>query len=128
MSQMSNYLENALINGTLRNTQYTVPATVYLALYTSDPTDADSGAESAVGAYARQAVTFGAPSNGVSTNSADVTFPIVTSGSETITHFGIRDASSAGNLLYYGSLTTPRAIVTNNQLVFQSGQLSVTLA
>lgn len=45
MAEMSNYLENALINATLRNTSYTSPATVYLALYTSDPTDADSGTE-----------------------------------------------------------------------------------
>ena len=41
MAEMSNYLENALINATLRNTSYTTPTTVYVALYTSDPTDAD---------------------------------------------------------------------------------------
>jgi hypothetical protein len=75
MAEFSNYLENALINAVLRNTTYTSPATVYVSLYTSDPTDADSGTEVSGGSYARTAVTFGAPSNGVSTNSADVTFP-----------------------------------------------------
>ena len=45
MAEMSNYLENALINATLRNTGYTSPTTVYLALYTTDPTDADAGDE-----------------------------------------------------------------------------------
>ncbi len=45
MAEMSNYLENALINVTLRATAYTAPTTVYLALYTSDPTDADTGTE-----------------------------------------------------------------------------------
>jgi hypothetical protein len=72
MAEMSNYLENALINGTLRGTTYTAPTTTYLALYTSDPTDADTGTEITGGSYARQAITMGAPSNGVSTNSAGV--------------------------------------------------------
>ena len=64
MAEMSNYLENALINVTLRATGYTAPTTVYVALYTSDPTDADTGTECSGTSYARQAVTFGAPSNG----------------------------------------------------------------
>ena len=72
---MSNFLENALINATLRNTTYTSVATVYVSLWTTDPTDAGSGTEVSGGSYARTAVTFGAPSNGVTTNSADVTFP-----------------------------------------------------
>ncbi len=55
MAEMSNYLENALINATLRNTSYTSPTTVYVALYTSDPTDADSGTECSGTSYARQA-------------------------------------------------------------------------
>ena len=69
MSEISTYLENALINATLRNTTYTSVATVYVSLWTSDPTDAGSGTEVSGGSYARQAVTFGAPSSGVSTNS-----------------------------------------------------------
>ena len=67
---MSNFLENALINATLRNTTYTSVATIYVALYTSDPTDADTGTEVTGGSYARTSVTFAAPSNGVSLNSA----------------------------------------------------------
>jgi len=67
MAEMSNYLENALINATLRNTTYTSVATVYVSLWTSDPTDAGSGTEVSGGSYARTAVTFGAPSNGVTT-------------------------------------------------------------
>jgi len=75
MAEMSNHLENALINAVLRNTSYTSPTTTYLALYTSDPTDADTGTEITGGSYVRQAITFGAPSNGTSTNSAAVEFP-----------------------------------------------------
>ena len=66
MAEMSNFLENALINATLRNTTYTSVATIYVALYTSDPTDADTGTEVTGGSYARTSVTFAAPSNGVS--------------------------------------------------------------
>jgi hypothetical protein len=82
MAEMSNYLENALINATLRNTSYTSPATVYVGLYTTDPTDADTGTEVSGGSYARTAVTFGAPSNGVTLNSAAVEFPQATGHGE----------------------------------------------
>ena len=93
MAEMSNYLENALINATLRNTTYTSPATVYVALFTSDPTDAGSGTEVSGGSYARTAVTFGAPSNGVTTNSAAVEFPQCTSSWGTVGWIGIMDVS-----------------------------------
>ena len=127
MGQLSNYLENALINATLRGTAYTSPATVYLALYTSDPTDADTGTEVSGGAYARQSIAFGAPSNGVATNSANVNFPQATANWGTVSHIGIRDASTAGNLLYYAPLTTARSILTGDTLSFLTGQVSVTL-
>ena len=128
MAEFSNYLENALINAVLRNTSYTSPATVYVSLYTSDPTDADSGTEVSGGSYARTAVTFGAPSNGVSTNSADVTFPTATSGWGTVTHIGIHDASSAGNLLFHTPLDTSKTIDSGDIFKITSGNLSVTLA
>ena len=128
MAEMSNYLENALINATLRNTSYTSVATRYVALYTTDPTDADTGTEVTGGSYARTAVTFAAPSNGVSTNSADVTFPTCTAGWGTVTHIGLRDASTAGNLLYHTPLDTSKTIDTGDIFKISTGNLSVTLA
>jgi hypothetical protein len=128
MAEMSNYLENALINATLRNTSYTSPTTVYVALFTSDPTDAGSGTEVSGGSYARTAVTFGAPSNGVSTNSANVEFPTCTSSWGTITHIGIMDALTTGNLLYHTPLTTSKAIDVDDIFRITTGNLSVTLA
>jgi len=128
MAEMSNYLENALINVTLRATSYTAPTTVYVALYTTAPTDADTGTEVTGGAYARTSVTFGAPSNGVSTNSADVTFPTCTAGWGTVTHIGIRDASTAGNLLYHTPLDTSKTIDSGDIFKISSTNLSVTLA
>ncbi len=128
MAEMSNYLENALVNATLRNTAYTSPSAVYLALYTADPTDADSGTEVSGTSYARQAITFGAPSNGVSTNSAAIEFPQAGGSWGTVTHVGIRDASTAGNLLYHTALDASKTIATGDVFRVASGSLSVTLA
>jgi len=128
MAEMSNYLENALINVTLRATAYTAPTTVYLALYTTDPTDADTGTECSGTSYARQSITFGAPSNGVSTNSAAIEFPQAGGAWGTITHIGIRDALTVGNLLYHTPLDTSKTIATGDVFRIASGSLSVTLA
>jgi hypothetical protein len=128
MSEMSNYLENALINATLRNTSYTSPTTVYLALYTTDPTDADTGTECSGTSYARQSITFGAPSHGVSTNPAAIEFPQAGGSWGTITHIGIRDASTAGNLLYHTPLDASKTIATGDVFRVAIGSLSVTLA
>ena len=125
---MSNFLENALINATLRNTTYTSVATVYVSLWTSDPTDAGSGTEVSGGSYARTAVTFGAPSNGVTTNSADVTFPTATASWGTVGWIGINDALSSGNLLYHTALDTAKTIDSGDIFKISTGNLSVTLA
>ena len=128
MSEMSNFLENALINATLRATTYTSVATVYVSLWTSDPTDAGSGTEVSGGSYARTAVTFGAPSNGASLNSADVTFPTATASWGTVGWIGINDASTSGNLLYHTALDTAKAIDSGDIFKISTGNLSVTLA
>jgi hypothetical protein len=127
MAEMSNYLENALINATLRNTSYTSPSTVYVGLFTTDPTDAGTGTEVSGGSYARVAVTFGAPSNGVSTNSGAVEFAQATASWGTITHIGILDASTSGNLLYHTALDVSKAIDTGDIFKIAIGSLSVTL-
>jgi hypothetical protein len=128
MSEMSNYLENALINVTLRATTYTAPATVYVSLWTSDPTDAGSGTEVSGGSYARTAVTFAAPSNGVTTNNADVTFPTCTASWGVVGWIGINDALSSGNLLYHSPLDTSKTIDSGDIFKISTGNLSVTLA
>jgi hypothetical protein len=127
MAEMSNYLENALINATLRNTSYTSPSTVYVGLFTTDPTDAGTGTEVTGGSYARVAVTFGAPSNGVTTNSGAVEFAQATASWGTITHIGILDALTSGNLLYHTALDVSKAIDTGDIFKIAIGSLSVTL-
>lgn len=95
----SNYLEGKILNHVLRNTAYTSPTTVYACLYLNNgvgPTDEDKGQEVKGAGYARQAITFGAPSSpgGVSSNSADVTFPTATADYGTVGFVGIKDASN----------------------------------
>lgn len=128
MAEFSNFLENALINATLRATTYTSPATVYVSLYTSDPTDADSGTEVSGGSYARTSVTFDAPSNGVTQNSADVTFPTATGSWGTVSHIGVHDASTSGNLLFHTALDTAKTIDSGDIFKIETGNLTVTLA
>ena len=128
MSEMSNFLENALVNATLRNTTYTSPATVYVALFTTDPTDANTGTEVSGGSYARTSVTFAAPSNGAAASNADCTFPTATGSFGTVTHIGLFDASTSGNLLYHTPLDTSKLIETGDIFKIASGSLTVTLA
>ncbi len=125
---MSNYLENALINVTLRGTAYTAPTTIYVALYTSDPTDANTGTEVSGGSYARTSVTFAAPSNGASLSNADCTFPQATASWGTVGWIGLMDASTSGNLLYHTPLDVSKAIDTGDIFKIASGSLSVTLS
>lgn len=128
MAAISNYLEDALINATLRNTAYSSPTTVYVGLFTTDPTDAGSGTEVSGGYYARTAATFAAPSNGASSTNADVQFPQATGNWGTVTHFGLFDALTGGNLLYHGALTASKTIETGDVFKIASGNLTVTLA
>lgn len=125
---MSNYLENALINATLRNTSFTSPATVYLGLYTSDPTDANTGTEVSGGSYARVAITMGAPSDGVSLNTAAIEFAQATGSWGTVGWIGILDALTTGNLLYHTPLDVSKTISSGDIFKIAIGSLSVTLA
>jgi hypothetical protein len=94
---------------------------VYLALYTSNPTGADTGTEVSGAGYARQSITFGAPAaeGGKQTikNSAKIEFPVAESDWGTVTHIGIRDAATAGNLIAFAELSAPRTIQTGDRFV-----------
>jgi hypothetical protein len=122
----SNYLEDNLLNHVLRGIPYTPPAAIYVALFTTAPTEVTPGTEVSGGSYARQPVTFTAPSGGTCANVADVTFPIATLGWGIVTSFGLFDQGAAGNLLYYASLTAPRDVLVNDQIRFPASQLLVT--
>jgi hypothetical protein len=133
MAEMSNFLENALLNATLNATTYTAPATVYVSLWTSDPTDAGSGTEVSGGSYARTAVSFATASgtSGNVLNDADVTFPTATASWGTVGWIGINDSATSGgsdHLLYHTALDTSKTIDTGDIFKISTGNLSVTLA
>lgn len=131
MSAMNDYLEVAFLNHFLRNVSTTAPAAVYVGLFTADPTDTGTGSTELTGnAYARQQATFAAPVSpgGTCTTSADMTFPQATGSWGTVSHFGIFDASSGGNMLFYGAWTTPKTIATGDVFKVSAGSLTVTAA
>lgn len=103
---------------------------LYIALYTADPGETGAGTEATFGAYARQAVARSGAGWTVSgnqvSNAAAITFPEATSGSETITHFAIMTAVSAGDMLYHSTVDTSRAVSTGVTVEFAIGALVVT--
>lgn len=128
MAAKSYYLDNAILNAVLRNTSYTSPATVYVALFTVAPDPSGGGTEVAGAGYLRTAVTFGAPSNGVSSNSAPVAFPVAGGSWGTVQACAIFDDPTAGNMLYFGNLGTSKLVGAGDQINFIVGALSVTEA
>ena len=131
MGAFSHYLESALINATLKNTAYTSPVTVYLARFTADPTDANTGTEVSGGSYARQSIAFGSittNTNGSTvSNSAQVTFPTATAIWGTVTHYGIYDASTVGNLLYHDAWSVSRTVNNGDTAIVATAGLTLQL-
>jgi hypothetical protein len=119
------YLDDNFINVALRNTPFTPPATIYVALYTVAPGVGGGGTEVSGGGYGRQTVTFVAPINGQSSNVADILFPIAIAPWGTVVAFALLDASSGGNMLYFGNLSTPRNVLASDQVRFAVGQMLV---
>ena len=127
MPALGTYAEDKIINLMVRNTSWTPPTTVYLALYLTTPTAADVGTEVGGGGYLRQAIVFAAPSGGVCLSSADVTFPIALTSWGNVAYAAIRDASTGGNLLFYGNLVLPRFVSSGDVLKFLTGNVAITV-
>jgi hypothetical protein len=114
---MSDYLEVQLRAHIFRTASFTKPSGLFVSLHTADPTDAGTGTEVTGGSYARVARapldanwTAASGTDGITTNAAAVTYPAPTANWGTVTHFGIWDASTAGNLICYGPLGTSKTI------------------
>lgn len=127
----SNFLENELLDHVLGAATYTPPATVYIALFTAAPTDAGGGTEVTGGDYARVSVTnndtnWPAASSGVKNNGTEITFPTASANWGTIVAMGIFDASSGGNLLFWGDLSMSVAIDTSDTFTFPIGNVEIT--
>ena len=131
MSQASNWLEEAVLNFFFRNQSVAQPTALYLALYINDPTDADTGTEVSGGSYARQQVTFGAPiqtgDKGVISNNQKIEYPIATADWGNVSHWGVRSASTGGNLLCRGSFSKVENVQSGNRFTIETGNLQVTM-
>lgn len=132
----SDYLENAVVNATLRGASFPTPSALYIALFTADPTDANITANEVVGGwYARQDLAVGgainsaftSPSNGVTSNAKVITYPAVTDAQVTITHYGIYDSATGGNLLIHGPMTTAKTLLVDDVLSFAIGALQISV-
>lgn len=128
MAGKSDYLEDKILNHILRATASTAPADVFLGLLSAVPSDTGGGTEITGNAYARQDITFGAPSPaGTCANSIAVNFPAATPGAwATVVAVGVYDAVSAGNLLYWALLTPNQTVGINGILSFPIGQIVIT--
>lgn len=125
MSAMSDYLENEILDHILGTGSYTAPAAVYVGLSTGSFADDNSGTELSGSGYARVAATFSAAASGTTSNSAAIEFPAATGSWGTVSHFGIFDASTAGNLLIHGAFTASKTIASGDILKISAGDLDV---
>lgn len=128
MANLSDWAENALLDWLMGGASPTRPTTRYLALFTAAPSDSGGGTEVSGGGYARQAVTCGAAASGTCSNSGAVAYTASGANYGTVTHVGVFDALTAGNLLWHGALTASKTVNDGDTLNFAIGELDFTLA
>lgn len=144
MSALSDFLENKLIDQLFRAQSAPTTSTLYVGLLTAAPSDTGGGTEVSGGDYARVAVTSSlanwagtqsagstvasSGTGGQTSNNNAITFPTPAAGWGTVTHFGIYDASTSGNLLFYGQLTIAKTINQSDTVTFPAGSLTITFA
>lgn len=131
MAALSTYLRTKLADHVFRQTPYTPPATIYVSLHTANPTPVGTN-EVAGSGYGRSAVPatalFWLEAAGVVTNNVLITFPAPVGSWGTISHFGLWDSTTGGNLLVYGALTAAKAVDEENGVVFPVSYLTVTFS
>ena len=122
---LTNYLENKLIDHFLGTTSYTMPAAVYVGLFTVTPGEAAGGTEVTGGSYARQAATFTGAASGATSNDTNIDFTGMPAA--TTVAIGIFDASTSGNMLLYGSLTVNKTTDAGDTLRIATGDLDISI-
>ena len=131
MAGFSDYLEDKVLDHVFGGTAYTAPGTLYVGLYTAAPSDSGGGTEVSGGSYARKsmpAMTVSGTSPTEATNGAAVEFITATGTWGTVTHVGVFDASSSGNLLAWAALTASKTVSSGDVFRFDAGDLDITLA
>jgi len=125
---LSNTFETRVLTWLFTGDAVTRPSAFYIALFTSNPAEDASGTEVSTSgtAYARQSATFTVSGN-EATNSAAIEFPTATASYGTVSHIGVFDASTGGNLIAYAALTTSKAIDTGDVLRLPANDLDITM-
>lgn len=129
MSGLSTYLANKLLGWLDASAMGSAPADIYVALYNGDPTDAGSGGTevtTTIDASGRKAVTWGSPSGKAMSNSGDVDFGTADAGA-TVSHIGLFDASTSGNMVGSFALSPSRSVSTGDPVKFATGDLTFDL-
>lgn len=121
---MTDYLQNAVANATLRNTAYSSPGNVFATLYSTAPTESTVGTEIVANGYSRQSVTFSAPSAGSLSSNVAVTFTCSGNNWPVVTAFGVVDATTAGNILYFSGISG-RTVLVGDSVTFDSGNITI---
>lgn len=130
MSALSDYAEKLVLDWLMTTGTATRPTAWFVALYTAAPSDSGGGTEVTGGGYSRKAVTFNAASTpgGTTSNSNIVSWTAAGASYGTVTHVGIFDASTGGNLLWQGSLSASKTVADGDTIQFAAGNLTLTLA
>ena len=140
MAAMTDYLENKLIDQLFRAQAFTFPTGLHVGLLTAAPSDTGGGTEVSGNAYARQnlapsltnwagtqaaaSTTASTGNTGTTSNNVAITFPTPTASWGTVTHFGVWDAATTGNLLVYGALNIAKTINQGDTVTFPISSLS----
>lgn len=122
----TNFLETEILDHVFGGAAYTAPSTLYLGLFTGAPSDTGGGTELSGNAYARLPMAMSVSGN-TATNSAAEEFATATGSWGTITHVGVFDASSSGNLMAYGTLSASKSVGTGDVFRIPAGDLDITL-
>ena len=125
MSAMSDYLELKFLEHVTGTASTSAPSAVYLGLATASLQDDASGTELTGNNYSRKAITFASASSGSIASNANVEFDPATGSWGDVSHWGIFDASSSGNLLFHGSFTSAKTIASGDILKVASGSLTI---
>ncbi|MGA0134451.1 MAG: phage tail fiber protein [Opitutales bacterium] len=131
----SDYFEDKVLGYLFGNVAYSLPGTYYVGLWTSslsDSSDGSAAGEVSGGSYARVSVTnnssnWDTASGGATANTNLISFPMATASWGTVTYVGICDASTAGNMIAYAQLTSPVSVSQYDTVIFQPGDLDITL-
>ena len=130
MAALSDHSENLLLNWLMTTDTVTRPTAWYLALFTAAPSDSGGGTEVSGSGYSRQTIAFGTASGtgGTTSNTGDVSFTASGGSFGTVSHVGIFDASTGGNLLWHGALTASKTVADGDTLTFAVGNIDLTMA